>query len=95
MSLGQVYSTLTTLPASGTLSIQPEAGKEAVIHNIYYSGSIEVYFTNGTLQVKIHSDDSYGDLQGYWHVTSDRYLQIVDKTGSGNTVGFDGVYTKV
>jgi len=91
LTVGSQYATIATLSAEGTLDIRPASGIEAIIHNIYYANSIDIYFANDTLSIKIASRPDNGDLQGYWHVSNNYFLRIIDTSGVGNTVGVDGI----
>jgi len=94
MTVGEQYATIATLSSGGTLDIRPSSGVEAIIHNIYYANSIDIYFSNDTLSIKIASRPDNGDLQGYWHVSNSYFLRIIDTSNVGNTVGVDGFVSK-
>jgi len=94
MAVGDVVSNLQSVSASAYLTIQPSAGVEWVIHNIYHESDIEVYFTNGTNEVKVDSESGNGDLQGVWHVTNSYYLKVKNVDTAAKLIGYDGVVTK-
>jgi len=94
MAVGDVVSNLQSVSASAYLTIQPSAGVEWVIHNIYHESDIEVYFTNGTNEVKVDSESGNGDLQGVWHVTNSYYLKVKNADTAAKLIGYDGVVTK-
>lgn len=77
MAVGDVVSAHSSVSASGYLDIQPSAGAEWVIHNLYYGGSVEVYRTDGTNQILIDSDSGPGCRMGtVFHVTNTHYLSL-------------------
>ncbi|AEG14683.1 hypothetical protein Desku_1096 [Desulfofundulus kuznetsovii DSM 6115] len=95
MAVGDVYSGLQSVAAGSFLNIQPPAGTEAVITNIYYGGKVEVYFTDGTNSVLVDSDTAAGSMQGRcFHVTNTLYLQVKNADTAAKLIGFDGVITK-
>jgi hypothetical protein len=95
MAVGDVYSGLQSVAAGGFLDIQPPAGVEAVITNIYYESKVEVYFSDGTNSVLIDSDTAGGSMQGRcFHVTNSLYLRVKNTDTAAKLIGFDGVITR-
>ncbi len=52
---------LSKVKPGESLVINPADGVEFTIHNIHYSGAVEVYFSNGTDRIKTLSDSSAGE----------------------------------
>lgn len=95
MAVGDVVSSLTSTANNGTLTAQPSAGVEWVIHNVYYGGAMELYVTNGTDSIKVDSDTAIGGRLGVvFHVNNTRYLQVKNVSGSTTVLGYDGIQTK-
>ena len=83
------------LADAGTLDAQPAAGGEAVIHNIWYGGAVEIYRNDGTNTVKIAEDDEAGITEFLtYHVTNDIYITIKNVSGGAADFGYDGIYTQ-
>jgi hypothetical protein len=95
MAQGNVKSDIKSINASGLLDIKPAPGEEWVIHNIYYSGPVEIYQTNGTLSIKFDADTTNGGHLGMvYHATNSVWIQIKNTGASTITVGYDGIQTK-
>jgi hypothetical protein len=75
--------------------IRPEELREAVIHNIAYTGAVEFYRYYST-NVKLDYDASAGDWGGdlALHVTHWYYVRVKNVSGGNIDVTWDGVYTK-
>jgi hypothetical protein len=83
------------LANNGTLDAQPAAGGEAIVHNIWYGGAVEVYRNDGTNTVKIAEDDAAGIMEWLsYHVTNTEYITIKNVSGEAVDVGYDGIYTQ-
>lgn len=95
MAAGDVVNDIQSISASGYLSVQPSAGVEWVIHNIYYEGAVEIYYFDGTNRIKIASDSANGSLlKQNFHCTNSKYIQIKNVEASSKLLGYDGVQTK-
>lgn len=98
MAVGDVVTGISSVAATtGTLNIQPTAGVEWVIHNIYYGAgtTIEFYKTDGTNAIKFDSDTSAGARLGaVFHVTNTQWIQIKNTSAGAVIVGYDGIQTK-
>lgn len=99
MAVGDVVSALTSVGAAGTLDIQPGAGVEWVIHNLYIDStavSIDILFFDGVNSLKWQAGQSGPVLLSNMqhHVTNARWLRLVNNDGSARLLGYDGVQTK-
>jgi hypothetical protein len=92
---GEVFIAYSNnLADAGTLDAQPAAGGEAVIHNIYHGGAVEIYFNDGTNTVLIDSAAAAGVMSWLcYHVTNAKYITIKNVSGGAADVGYDGMYT--
>lgn len=95
MEIGDKFSTLAAVSGGGDLLVKPPEGVEVTIMNFYYSGSIELYFTDGSNSVKLGYDWEEGSLQGWWNITNQRYIKMHNPTTISLVYGYDGVVTKV
>lgn len=95
-SAGEVFTAYSNdLANLGTLDAQPAAGGEAVIHNIWFGGAVEVYRNDGTNSVQIDSASAAGVIEWLsYHVTNAKYITIKNVSGGAIDVGYDGIYTK-
>ena len=95
MAVGDVYSAYSNnLADDGTVDIQPAGTIEAVIHNIYFGGNVEIYLNDGTNTFKF--DEHKGDGVMAWlsyHVTNSIFITIKNVEGSAADFGYDGIIT--
>jgi len=95
MAVGDVVQDLQSIAAAGFLAIQPGAGIEWVIHNIYHASKVELYFYDGTNSILVDSDTGNGRWSWEeFHVTNTKYLRVKNTDAAAQLVGFDGVITK-
>jgi len=95
LEIGDKYSTLAPVAGGGTLLVRPPSGVEVTVMNFYYSGSVELYFTDGDRRVRLGYDWEEGSLQGFWNLTSELYVEMRNPTTVSLVYGYDGVVTKV
>jgi len=96
MAVSDVVSELASVANLDYVTIQPGAGVEWLIHNIYHEDAIELYFYDGTNSLKFEADSSFGAYFGMAiHVTNTHYLRVKNTAASGSKlIGYDGVQTK-
>jgi len=95
MAAGDTKQALTSIAAGAFLDIKPASGDEYVIHNIHHEAGAELYFSDGTNQVKIATDSAEGSWLGLQiHVTNSIYLRVKNTDGAAKYLGYDGVETK-
>lgn len=96
MALGDVYNSISASVANDAyLTIQPSAGVEASIHNIYVpeSSGVEIYYSDGVNDVLVVSNT--GSLYStQFHVTNTYYIRVKNVSGSSINLGYDGIVTK-
>lgn len=85
----------TNVANNGFLDIRPTSGQEWTIHNLEYSGAVELYKTDGTNSIKVDSDTTGGGRIGvYLHSTNGVYWQLKNVSGASAFLSYDGVQTK-
>ena len=96
MAVGDVVSNIVSVAASGTLDIQPAAGVEWIIHNIYYEYDVDIALTDGTNILTFDSVTGNGVYAKFsFHVTNTIFLRITNKdTANARLVGYDGIQSK-
>lgn len=94
MAVGAVTSDLVSKAQNEYLDLQPAAGTEWVIHNIYYSQSMELYWYDGANTIKFDSDASYGARYGMcFHCTNSNYVRVKNVYAGTAYIGYDGIIT--
>ena len=95
MAVGDIATDHQSIGNGARLTIQPAAGVEWVIHNLYYGGAVNIHRTNGVSDLTFDTDTASGARLGYvWHVTNAIYLQLENVSGGNSVLGYDGVVTK-
>ena len=96
MAVGDVVTDLQSITTTSYLTIQPGAGVEWVIHNIYGAADCEVSRYDGTDESLIDTSPTVGR---WWsnlqlHLTNGQYLRIRNINAASKVIGYDGVVTK-
>jgi len=95
MAVGDVFSGLSSITAAGYLDIQPSAGVEVVIHNIYHESDVQIEFYDGTNSCVFDTDAGAGVYAKYaFHVTNARRIRVKNTAATAKLIGYDGVQTK-
>lgn len=95
MAVGDVKSEISSVNAGAYLNVQPPAGEEWVIHNIYHESDVELHFYDGTNSLVFDSDAGAGVYAKYaFHVTNSRYIRVKNTAASAKLIGYCGVQTK-
>lgn len=93
MATGDKFTGFSSVADTSYLDIQPSSGDEAVIHNIYVDGSVEVYVSDDTNEIKI-GDYTDSLLYFAFHVTNSQFLRVKNTSGGSLYIAYDGVKTK-
>lgn len=92
MAKGDIVSGLSEIAAGATMTIQPEAGREVVIHNIYHDGEAEIYIVESALELLFDISGSKGAWSAYFfHLTHDHYLKVKNTNAATKLIGYDGI----
>lgn len=95
MAVGDVTIGLQEILTGNSLLIQPGAGAEWFISNVFFNGAVNIYFTNGALECLVSTYKG----SGRWacvvlHITNSIYLKIKNISAVTKIIGYDGVVTK-
>jgi len=96
MAIGDVVNGLVSVAAGANLDIQPAAGVEIVIHNIYHEYDVDLAFTDGTNVLTFDTDYGKGVYAKYaFHATNSIWIRVINRdTANPRLIGYDGVQTK-
>lgn len=95
MAMGDVVSNVSSLSQYGYLTIQPGAGVEWIIHNLYFDQAVMIEFYNGSNSLVFEWVNDIGRLPWMvFHLTNDRYLRVQALVVGTTLVGYDGVASK-
>lgn len=93
--MGDVKAGIISVEVNGYVDIRPPEGEEWVIHNIYHSGRIELYFTDGTNLIKFDEAPGPGGYLNFnFHVTYYYWIRVRNTDTTSIFVGYDGIQTK-
>ena len=95
MAAMDVKSDLQVIANTGILTIQPPAGEEWIIHNIYYTQAVSFRLAKSGTFLSFDSDNGAGARYGVnIHLTNTQYLQVLNTYTGNNIIAYDGVQTK-
>ena len=96
MAVGDVVSGQSSIDAAAYLDIQPGAGVEWVIHNIYHEYDIELSQYDGTNTLVFDTEAGDGVYARYaFHVTNSIRIRVKNTDASlARLIGYDGIVTK-
>lgn len=85
----------TSVAHNASLTLQPAAGTEWLVKNLYYGGAVEIYRTDGTNSIKIDSDGAAGGrFSASFLLTNSSYMMVKNISGSAIYICYDGLVTK-
>jgi len=85
----------TSIANNASLTLQPGAGAEWLIKNLYYGGAVEIYRTDGTSSIRIDSDGAAGGrFSASFLLTNASYMMIKNISGAVIHICYDGLVTK-
>ena len=83
------------LTNAATFNIQPGAANEATVHNIRYSGAVQMFFITPNTSIQYDYDTGAGGrLSLVEDVNNTYYIQVKNVSGTTINISFTGVYTK-
>ena len=90
-----VASASISVAAAASVLIQPSAGVEWTIFNVYAptTASINLLRTDGTNDILIDSNSAGGFFNNYFRCTNTSYLKITNTGGSTIYIQYDGTQT--
>ncbi|MBT0160677.1 hypothetical protein G4O51_11925 [Candidatus Bathyarchaeota archaeon A05DMB-2] len=95
MAVGDVVSDIQSIDSGGYLDIQPAAGVEWVIHNIYHASNVQLEFYDGTNSLIFDTDTGAGVYAKYaFHVNNTRRIRVKNTSASAQLIGYDGIVTR-
>lgn len=91
---GDIFSALTQINAGQYLDIQPGAGEEACIHNIYWEADVTITVYDGADTIAFRTEVGAGGLPFVaFHVTNTQRIRVQNNDAGAKRIGYDGIYT--
>lgn len=95
MTVGDTTTDLQTIADTARLTIQPAAGVEWAITNLYYGGAMALHRVADALDLTYDTDTGAGARLGYLlNVTNDVWIELENTSGGDSIMGYDGLVTK-
>lgn len=96
MAKGDVHIALESVAPNGFLDTAPGAGREAVIHNIFFVTDISLELYDGDKQLEFETDTAGPGALAYFpfHVTNSIRLRIKNVDAGAALLGYSGKITK-
>lgn len=95
MARGDTVAGLSSINAAATLTIQPGAGIEWIVHNIYHEAEVELKVVESTNELLFDSDTEKGSWNAYFfHLTNTHYLKVKNTNVGAKLIGYDGIVSK-
>lgn len=95
-AVGDAVADCQSIAAAASLSAQPGAGVEWIIHNLYFEYNVQIIRTDGTdtaATVELIGPDWQNFLA--IHVTNGNYIQFKNTHGAtAKVICYDGIITK-
>lgn len=95
MARGDVKSANASIAAAAFQDINPPAGEEWVIHNIYHEDSVTLDFFDGTNSLVFDSVVGKGVYAKYqFHVRNGVRIRVKNDAAAAKFIGYDGMATR-
>jgi hypothetical protein len=95
MAKGDAAVGLSSVNAAATKTIQPGAGVEWIIHNIYHEAEVELKVVEGATELLFDSAAAKGSWSAYFfHLTNTHYLKVKNTNAGAKLIGYDGIVSK-
>ena len=95
MAKGDAVTSVSSVNAAATKTIQPGAGIEWIVHNIYYEAEVELYVVEGANELLFEAASAKGSWSAYFfHLTNTHYLKVKNTNAGAKLIGYDGIVSK-
>jgi hypothetical protein len=95
MTIGDTVASVSSVNAAASKTIQPGAGIEWIIHNIYHDADVELRIVEGANKLLFDSSAVKGSWSGhFFHLTNTNFLEVKNTNAGAKLVGYDGIVSK-
>ena len=92
MAKGDAVGNVLSVNAAAVLTIQPGAGIEWIVHNIFHAGEVELYVVKSTNELLFDDAAAKGSWSAYFfHVTNTQYFKVKNTNAGAKLIGYDGI----
>ena len=95
MAKGDAVASVSSVNAAATKTIQPGAGVEWIVHNIYHEAEAELNVVEGANELLFDDAAVKGSWSAYFfHLTNTHYLKVKNTNAAAKLIGYDGIVSK-
>jgi len=95
MAIGDTVSSMSSVNAAAVKTIQPGAGVEWIVHNIYHEAEAELKVVEGSNHLLFEASGGKGSWSAYFfHVTNTHYLEVKNTNAASKLISYDGIVSK-
>lgn len=95
MAKGDAVGNLQSINAGEVLTLQPGAGIEWIIHNIYHEAEVELRVVEGANKLLFADAAVKGSWSAYFfHLTNTHYLEVKNTNAAAKLIAYDGIVSK-
>ena len=95
MAKGDAVGDISSVNAAAVLTIQPGAGIEWIVHNIFHEAEVELYVVKSTNELLFDDAAAKGSWSAYFfHLTNTQYLKVKNTNAGAKLIGYDGIVSK-
>ena len=95
MARGDAVGDISSVNAAAVLTIQPAAGVEWIIHNIFHEAEVELYVVKSTNELLFDDAATKGSWSAhFFHLTDTQYLKVKNTNAAAKLIGYDGIVSK-
>lgn len=95
MAKGDTVASISSVAAAAVKTVQPGAGIEWIIHNVYHEAEVELYVVEGANKLLFDDAAAKGSWSAYFiHLTNTHYLEVKNTNAGAKLIGYDGIVSK-
>ena len=95
MAKGDAVGSIASVNAAAYMTIQPGAGIEWIVHNVYHEAEAEILIIESTNELKFDTHSELGAWATFFfHLTNTHYLKVKNTNAASKLIGYDGIVSK-
>ena len=95
MAKGDTVASISSVSAAAVKTVQPGAGVEWIIHNVYHEAEAELKIVEGSNHLLFEASGGKGSWSAYFfHLTNTHYLEVKNTNAASKLIGYDGIVSK-
>ena len=95
MVKGDAVGGVANVNAAAYMTIQPSAGIELIVHNVYHEAGAKIYIVEGSNKLCFDTHTEGGAWATFFfHVSNTHYLEVENTDAGVALIGYDGIISK-